>query len=83
MLSGALLVHKLSWLIDQYEAGREIKQLERYGPEVVGMCKGRGTTDLWIPGNSSVEFPAVVHESVVFPRKRAVCPESISRQRDW
>ena len=63
MLSGALLVHKLSWLIDQYETAREIKQLEFYGLGVVGMCKGQGTTDLWIPGNSSVGFPAVVQNS--------------------
>ena len=55
-LSGALLVHKLTWLIDQYEAAREIRQLGRYGPEVVGMCKGQGTTDLWIPGNLPVAF---------------------------
>jgi hypothetical protein len=45
MLSGALLVHKSMWLMDQYVAAREIKRLGRYGPEVVGMCKGQGTTE--------------------------------------
>ncbi len=52
----ALLVRKWAWLIDQYEAAREIKQLERYGPEVVGMCKGQGTTESRITGASSVAF---------------------------
>ncbi len=42
--------------MDQYEAAREIKRLERYGPEVVGMCNGQGTTDLWIPGNLPIAF---------------------------
>jgi hypothetical protein len=67
MLSGALLVHKSLWLIDQYEAAREIKQLERYGPGVVGMCKGQGTTDLWNPGNSPDRFVALGVNSEDFP----------------
>ena len=50
------------WLIDQYEAAREIKQLEGSGPEVVGMCKGQGTTDLWISVISKVALSAVVPE---------------------
>ena len=66
MLSAALLVDKLLRLIDQYEAAREIKQLESYGPEVVGICRGQGTTGLWISGVSSGHCPAVVHEAVEF-----------------
>ncbi len=47
--------------------GLQCKELEAYGPEVVGMCKGQGTTDLWIPGSSSMGFSAVVQKCVGFP----------------
>ena len=70
------------WLIDQYEAAQKIKQLERGGPGVVGMCKGQGTTDLWILGNSPDQSVAVGRESVGFPGKWALWPESISLQQD-
>ena len=56
--------------MDQYEAAREIKELGRCGPEVVGMCKGQGTTDLWIPGNLKAAFSAIVRES------RGISPEN-------
>ena len=42
--------------MDQYESTRKIKQLGRYGPGVVGMCKGQWTTGLWIPESLPVAF---------------------------
>ncbi len=54
---------------DVLAPAREIKQLERYGPEVVDICKGQGTTERWIPGASSEELPAVVPKSVDFNSK--------------
>jgi hypothetical protein len=67
--------------MDQYEAARKIKQLERYGPEVVGMCNGQGTTDLWISVISKVAVPAVVQKRAKFVSKVGFLTEILAASR--